>query len=727
MVRAWWLGFLLCLLPAVAWAGPGDDLDDRAKILAAEMRRDAALLAPYLSLEPGSRLRRLAIRALGRIGDDGTGPGILRDFLSAPPETDADMDLWLWSAGVARAEELALPLAKEIDRHMEAKRWDLAAEATRALGWTGADKAAEALLPLVWHPHKDLVVAALEGLARVRPKERRFLEEISKGAVSFDPGVRAMADHACWLIAAGYRGAQKAADENWDGDPELCAKFYDHLKSGDTDRILAGLRVLGILLPKTLGAEGDRRFLFDRLDDVEPRVVQELVSRVLAPREGREVELALVKAVRHTDPKVRTLAARALGQKGDAAVPALGMQFLQEEDARVREVLAVELARLGKEFAWNALAKRDDRPADPAVRQATEVGVLLASKRPEALGELLAWADPGASQRVDLHAATWMAILGGLEGKDVEGLDAWLEGFFHTGYAIPPYDRPFVQAAAVSLVGANKRHALAPVLLGMLDPSHAPPHAEVRQALAGALAALAKDDRCPAERVPAMEAWVETLMREDPNAWVRRAARAAARELEIEDVPDIDEEQPNEWRGLPRAQTPAAGVDPAGEGEWLDEKEILQIADWIAAHDPHLVFETTAGSFTLLLHPEVAPVHSVSLFNAVRNGVYDGTRFHRVVPSFVVQGGDPHGHGAGGGGWTVPDEISPLPYVRGALGMPKSAKDDGGCQIFIMHTEYRPLNERYTCYGNVVAGMDAVDRIRVGDRIVRARVVVPPK
>ena len=62
--------------------------------------------------------------------------------------------------------------------------------------------------------------------------------------------------------------------------------------------------------------------------------------------------------------------------------------------------------------------------------------------------------------------------------------------------------------------------------------------------------------------------------------------------------------------------------------------------------------------------------------------------------------------------------------VRGALGMPKSMKDDGGCQIFIMHTTYHPLDERYTCYGHVVNGMSSVDKIRVGDFIRSARVVV---
>ena len=72
----------------------------------------------------------------------------------------------------------------------------------------------------------------------------------------------------------------------------------------------------------------------------------------------------------------------------------------------------------------------------------------------------------------------------------------------------------------------------------------------------------------------------------------------------------------------------------------------------------------------------------------------------------------------------MPDEITRASYVRGALGMPKSRKDDGGCQIFIMHTTYRPLDERYTCYGKVEGGMDAVDAIRVGDRITAARVVL---
>ena len=100
-----------------------------------------------------------------------------------------------------------------------------------------------------------------------------------------------------------------------------------------------------------------------------------------------------------------------------------------------------------------------------------------------------------------------------------------------------------------------------------------------------------------------------------------------------------------------------------------------------------------------------------------------GTRWHRVVPSFVIQGGDPHGHGAGDAGFHLPDEIGPLRFTRGMLGMPKSRKDDGGCQLFFMHSANPRLDGNYTLYGRVVSGMDVVDEIRVGDLILDAKLV----
>jgi cyclophilin family peptidyl-prolyl cis-trans isomerase len=91
-----------------------------------------------------------------------------------------------------------------------------------------------------------------------------------------------------------------------------------------------------------------------------------------------------------------------------------------------------------------------------------------------------------------------------------------------------------------------------------------------------------------------------------------------------------------------------------------------------------------------------------------------------VVSGFVVQGGDPRGSGWGDGGISLRDEINPLSFDRGTVGMPKAGKDTGGCQLFITHVPTPHLDGRYTVFGKVVSGMDAVDRLEPGDRIRRA-------
>ncbi|OGR61624.1 MAG: hypothetical protein A2X36_01340 [Elusimicrobia bacterium GWA2_69_24] len=118
-----------------------------------------------------------------------------------------------------------------------------------------------------------------------------------------------------------------------------------------------------------------------------------------------------------------------------------------------------------------------------------------------------------------------------------------------------------------------------------------------------------------------------------------------------------------------------------------------------------------------------APVHAATFLNSVRAKLYDGSTWHRVVSNFVVQGGDPRGTGWGDAGFTLRDEVNRLRFERGAVGMPKAGKDTGGCQLFITLVPTPHLDGRYTVFGRVVAGMDAVDRLEPGDRIIKARVV----
>lgn len=137
---------------------------------------------------------------------------------------------------------------------------------------------------------------------------------------------------------------------------------------------------------------------------------------------------------------------------------------------------------------------------------------------------------------------------------------------------------------------------------------------------------------------------------------------------------------------------------------------------------PSVLFETERGSFTLVLAGAAdAGVHAAAFVDSVKKGLYDGLIWHRVVTAFVVQGGDPRGSGWGDAGWRLADEISRVPFERGTVGMPKAGKDTGGCQLFVSLVPTPHLDGRYTAFGRIVSGMEVLDRIEPGDKILHAR------
>jgi cyclophilin family peptidyl-prolyl cis-trans isomerase/HEAT repeat protein len=137
---------------------------------------------------------------------------------------------------------------------------------------------------------------------------------------------------------------------------------------------------------------------------------------------------------------------------------------------------------------------------------------------------------------------------------------------------------------------------------------------------------------------------------------------------------------------------------------------------------PHVYVETPRGTIEIELNVIDAPLTSENFTTLARSGFYDGLLFHRVVPNFVIQGGDPRSDGQGGPGYTVRDELSQHPYLRGTVGMALDWEDTGGSQFFITHSPQPRLDGRYTIFGRVVAGMEAVDKIRSGDAIQRVLV-----
>ncbi|TPW19127.1 MAG: peptidyl-prolyl cis-trans isomerase B (cyclophilin B), partial [Elusimicrobia bacterium] len=132
-----------------------------------------------------------------------------------------------------------------------------------------------------------------------------------------------------------------------------------------------------------------------------------------------------------------------------------------------------------------------------------------------------------------------------------------------------------------------------------------------------------------------------------------------------------------------------------------------------------VVFETEKGGFVIRLSTRAAN-HAGAFAESVAAGLYDGTEWHRVVTGFVVQGGDPRGSGWGDAGWRLADEAGEPHFTRGTVGMPKAGPDTGGCQLFVSLVPTPHLDGRYTAFGQVVEGLDVLDRLEPADRILKA-------
>ncbi|MCE9672759.1 peptidylprolyl isomerase [Myxococcus stipitatus] len=243
-----------------------------------------------------------------------------------------------------------------------------------------------------------------------------------------------------------------------------------------------------------------------------------------------------------------------------------------------------------------------------------------------------------------------------------------------------------VAGAAAATLGRLGDAGALPGVEALAD--RVPTEPDLADPVAGALVAL----QGPAAE-PRLRQWL-TL----PHANVRRVAAQALTKLTGQPVRSSRVELP------PYAFRPEPA--PAGAG---------------------LVLRTDKGDITVRLDDARAPLTSGNLFALARKGYFDGVTFHRVVPDFVAQGGDPRGDGEGGPGHSIRCEVTRRPYSRGVLGMALSGKDTGGSQFFFTHAPQPHLDGRYTAFGEVVSGMDVVDALLEGDVIREARAVTLPR
>src|SRR2546422_7419162 len=132
---------------------------------------------------------------------------------------------------------------------------------------------------------------------------------------------------------------------------------------------------------------------------------------------------------------------------------------------------------------------------------------------------------------------------------------------------------------------------------------------------------------------------------------------------------------------------------------------------------PQVTIESDRGNVVVEVLPLEAPLTVAAFLALVDRRYSDGSRWPRVVPTFVVQGGDPRGDGWGGPGFVLRDEVNPTRYEVGTMGMAFSGPDTGGSQFFITHAPQPHLDGTYTVFGRVIAGFDVLAAIAQGDRI----------
>lgn len=725
-----WRGFACALLAALAVAGCRGDDPERARRLQDLARWEDRRLAPADSLTAAltSRdpfVRLAAARAAGLIRRDDVVPALealLGDRSQAVRAEAA------WSLGLI-GDARALPA---LSRAAGDRRPQLRTAALAALAHVPGDGAAllaATRLPapkeaaLAWdslrqqaaRAHPDSLRAALgAGLARtesdVRWRALRCAELAPDSTLTplLAPFARAPLVqervHAYRALARQRGVAPLAA---------VLGGFDSHsrFRGRDRDRVLiAGCRALGALAAPLAAraGEADHELLAqvaDRLIAASAansagvaesalEAMSAAVARAPLPPEATVLEsllpvwrLRLVKAAseRATDTRVGVRAAAAgawADLRGAAAGGGLERALGGET---VPHVAAAQLRALARVHAEPAplLAARSAGPlaTHPLVRIAALEGLALVARErpqaltgalgPERLAAILAAATADTSFAV---AATAAGLVGGMPGDESAAalLRAWATAkgpgaadirrgvLTGLGQLFAPAPAVAAVAAADPTGGAAPRWTPAPAL-----------GERVRSLLLAAFA--------------------------EPDLGVRLEARDAARATGLLPPELIPTE------ASLRATMPAAPRHPA------------QPPLAAPGRVPDLRCDTPRGSFRIRLHADSAPNTCALFLSLAGRGWFDGQSFHRVVPDFVAQGGDPDGTGWGGPGFAIRSEASRRPFRRGAVGVADSGLDTGGSQFFVTLSEQPHLNGRYTLFGDVVEGMDVVDRLQVGD------------
>lgn len=557
-----------------------------------------------------------------------------------------------------------------------------------ALGELEDPEGQRALFVAVRDPDRETGVLAVEALGKLKvrvvdvlealltlPEEERWARLIPHLFRFKEETIVALAERGLTLpdSALHARAAYALSREPF---PKALPTLRRLLADPDPRVRAWAARALGIV-----GEAGDLAVLRPLLDDADPGpLIQALRSSRALVAGGKAAALAdwaprLRTLLDDPRPGVRASALEAAGLWA-VSVPEIG-------EALAQRVAGGESWERGLALLAMAAGKHP-RAAELAMAAAISPDDALKARAAEAAGALGLPAGRPLLERLMADASARVRAA---------ALTAWL--------AADPKAGDIAGVARKALQDPDP--AVRGTAFGWLADHPVAPLAELATALSGVYREASVEEGLAGLRAVAALAAAEPLERGAAVALLEKAAQSGPYVLRRE-----------AGESLGKLDRPVPRLEPPGQSRGLEVyREIVQ-----RTHRPRTVeIRTQRGPITVRLACPEAPLTCLNFLNLAGQGYFNGLTFHRVVPDFVAQGGDPRGDGTGGPGYSIRDEINRLRYVRGAVGMALAGPDTGGSQFFLTLSPQPHLDGGYTIFGEVVAGDEVMDQIRIGDRI----------